>query len=215
MARRADDGRQGRTFDWPRARDRIAMAQETLAADIAPSPEAIDRILQERAARLATVERTMATTPVDVIVFRLGESRYAIEASQVDAVIAVTGLTSLPGVPACYLGLIGHRGAIYPLADPTFLLGGSRQGGRPSHAILIGGDDAAIAIAVDSLDGLARIDAATIALADRESVGHASIQGIAPDSTIVIDGRQLIQDARFVVNDQPVAPRPVNGGKTG
>lgn len=217
MADRDSDPAPSRTFDWAGAHARLTRFGDRLQALGTPSPEEVRRVLHERALALAEPEaKTVAARPVEFVVFRLDGQRYAVAAQQVEGVVAIGKPTPLPGVPPFFLGLIGHRGTIYPVIDIRPLIGKpARARIEPAHAIVATQDANATAIAADSVDDLAQIDAAAIIPLDEEAAAHAALQGLILDSVIVVDIQRLLQDARLVVNDHATAPSRSDRGTHG
>jgi purine-binding chemotaxis protein CheW len=57
------------------------------------------------------------------VVVRLGAGRYAVDAARVVEVVAVPGLTRVPGTPSWLSGVANWRGHVLPVADLRPLLG--------------------------------------------------------------------------------------------
>lgn len=206
------DGRgPGVAMDWERARARLDRAEAALAAGDSAAPEEVHRILRDRALRLAAPPvSTTLSQPVDLVLFRSGNGRYAIDAGHADVVLHAAA-TPLPGVPSFHLGLVLHRGEVYPLVDIGPLLGlGPAGRDGVGYAILCSAGEGAIAIAADAIDGLYRLDGAGFALPP-ESEGHSAIHGMTVDGAVIIDVARLLRDARLTINDQP----PIHGGAKG
>ncbi len=199
-------------IDWPRAYERLARAEAALAAAATRSPDDVRRILRDRAVRLARPEATTdALQTLDLVVFRSGGGRYAVESGQASAAIPAVP-TPLPGVPPFHLGLIMHRGTVCVLVDVGPLLGRARTDrANSAYAILCAVGDDIIAIAADAIDGLMRLDARTIAHSAEGGNTQAAIRGVTPDEVVIIDAGRLLRDARLTVDDQP----PIYGTKTG
>jgi purine-binding chemotaxis protein CheW len=207
------DNPSGRDFDWEAARQRLARA----AGDGTQiSAEESASILRARAAALARPEVDAAPAVVaNIIVFVIGGERYAFEAGLAFEAVPVAAITPLPGTPRFYLGLIGHRGSVFPLVDIRPLLGVERGAAlSPNHAVLIIDGGSAIAVAVDAIDGLARIDAASIAVVPEGTARHKCIRGALPDTTTILDPHALLADARLVVNEQPAIQTRLDGGNS-
>lgn len=195
-------------LDWERAKARLAAAEETVVAIDEPTQDTLRKILRARAAVLAAPEAPGSPAETaEFIVFRIGGRRYAIGAVEALEAIELTGVTALPGVPNFYLGLISHRGIIYPLIDICPLLGGARDEAVPvSHAILFLSDACAVAVGAEVVESFVRIDMASIATASAgdETEPAAAIRGVTPDSIVVLDVWMLLADARLVLDDRPL-----------
>jgi chemotaxis signal transduction protein len=202
-------------FDWQAARARMARAEARLTAAEAPTEAEVRSILRQRAIALAKpLVKPVADDLIDLVVFRLGDERYAIAAGQVGAAIAIGKPLPVPGAPSFYLGLIGHRGLIYPLVDIRPLLGVRAAAPHSAgHALIIGSDKTAVAVAADAVEDFRRLDSGSIRRApvDQEELGL--VRGLLADSTVVLDTGRLLADARLVVNDQPMT-RSLAGGSS-
>jgi chemotaxis signal transduction protein len=149
-------------------------------------------LLHKRAVALAT-RRTVATVrdELELIVFRAGSQRYAIDAAATGEAIEVGTVTPLPGLPPFYLGLIVHQGIVYPLVDIRPLTGAPFDHDLALvHALLFSSDERTIAIAAESVESFVRIDAASV------------IGGVTPDGIVLIDVHLLLGDARLVIDDR-------------
>jgi chemotaxis signal transduction protein len=193
-------------FSWQAASARLNRVLDKLEAAANPPPERIQQVLRERALRYAAARRSeVSESFVEIIGFAIGEDRLAVEIGQGAAVAELSNLTRLPGVPAFYLGLISHRGSIFPVVDPRPLLGVNRGAGFNAHyAVLVRGGDGAIGLAADAIQGIGRYRDRDIATAAGETARLRAVRGIAADGTMIIDAAQLLQDARLLVDDQPM-----------
>jgi chemotaxis signal transduction protein len=193
-------------FDWTGAHARLARALEKLETAANPTPAQIQEVLRERARRYAAARRTrVAQSFTEVVGFSIGEDRFAIEIGQGAAVTPLNNLTTLPGIPSFYLGLISHRGHIFPVIDPRPLLGVKRTGGCAAHyAVLVRGERSAIGLAAEEIQGVTRFRADEIAAVDSETARFRAVQGVGPRDTMIIDCAILMQDARLLVDDQPL-----------
>src|ERR1700759_2360825 len=143
-------------FDWQAAFARLNRVLDKLELAANPPPERIQKVLHERALRYAAARQSNAAESfVEVIGFAIGEDRFAVELEQGAAVAPLSNLTAIPGVPSFYLGLISHRGSIFPVIDPRPLLGVNRAAAFTAHyAVLTRSGDGAIGIAADAIQGI-------------------------------------------------------------
>lgn len=205
----------GRVLDWQAAHRDLARFKANVDAAQNPPPERVRQVLRERAAALAKPRAEARPAAVArLIIFSRRGHRWAVDASQVREVIELPSLTPLPGVPATYLGLIHHRGEVYPVVDigvPFGITAG--EGGKHAQALIVDDNGTAVAIAADAIEGHAMIDAASIAEMTPEAATHPALQGLTPDLATVFDAHLLLADARLVVNDQPAASARSEGEK--
>lgn len=190
-----------RAFDWEAARARLEAALESTGQR---PPEKVERILEERARRLARPKATPSspTQALELLVFFLGEERYGIETGAVVEVIPVRGLTPLPCVPDFVAGVIHHRGRILPVLDLKRLLG---LQGRP-----VGGTDRVVALEVGAMSFGVLADAvAEVVRVPLEEVsppplgggGHSLLRGMTREAVAVLDAEVLAGDPRLVINE--------------
>jgi len=211
LAQRDNDARVPRRppIDWAAARARLTAAQDTLAAIDAPGEDRLREILHARAKALAPPKAAVAPVEtVELVVFRLGVTRYAIVAGEAVESLTISEPTLLPGVPHFYRGLIGHRGIIYPLVDLRPLIGAAFDAAAaPAQAILFFSEAATAALVADEVEAFVRIDVATIGPATRVDGNEpaAAIRGVTADAIVVLDIWVLLADARLVLD------RPTHG----
>jgi chemotaxis signal transduction protein len=203
MTQTADPNR--RTFDWVGAQARLNRVLEKLDAVENPPREKIDEVLRKRATRYAAMRRSTATESfIEVIGFSIGEDRFAIGLGEGFAVAPLTNLTTLPGVPSFYLGLVSHRGSIFPVIDPRPLLSVKRDAAcKPHYAVLMRGETGAIGLAAEEIQGITRFRAKDVAAISEETARFRAVRGMGPQDTLIIDSTHLLQDARLLVDDQP------------
>jgi purine-binding chemotaxis protein CheW len=183
------------------------LEHDSIAPVDEPVAYGLHDILRARARALAVppVDHTVAHF-AELVVFRIGGERYAIDAVELRQAIAVSEVTALPGVPAFYRGVISHQGTAYPLVNICALLGrASDNRSLPAEAMLIAFESFKIAICADAVESFERIDAATIAdvHATDEGLSAAAIRGVTDEGIVVLDIRTLLADARLVVDDRP------------
>jgi purine-binding chemotaxis protein CheW len=112
------------SIDWEAARAAIERSRERLGrAEI--STEDRERIFRQRAEALARPSATLADAAQQrqIMVFRLGEERFALPLSDVSEVISGAVIAPVPGAPASVAGVIQVRGEIRPVFHLGQLLG--------------------------------------------------------------------------------------------
>jgi chemotaxis signal transduction protein len=203
MAETADAGR--RAFDWAGAHARLSRVLEKLDEVENPPRGKIDEVLRTRATRYAALRRSNDVESfIEVIGFSIAEDRFAIGLGEGAAVAPLTNLTALPGLPSFYLGLISHRGSIFPVIDPRPLLGVKRDSAcKANYAVLMRGETGAIGLAAEEIQGITRFRARNVAPIAEETARFRAVRGMGPQDTMIIDSTHLMQDARLLVDDQP------------
>jgi len=194
-----------RRFDWDAAYRRFERIQRALEAAEHPDPEQINAVLRERAQHYAkSVARTNDEAVLDIIAFELEGERFAIDIGGGAAATSLSGLTELPGLPPYYLGLISHRGQVFPVIDVRTLMGRPRGDGKSlRYAVLARSGRGALGLAASEILGIQRYPASRIAALRDEASRHHALVGIGPDSTAIFDTARLLQDNRLLVDDQP------------
>jgi chemotaxis signal transduction protein len=167
------------------------------------SEDEVQRVLNLRARQYsedASSARDVAT--MDLVAFELADLRLAIALDQGAAAVSISGLIKLPGVPSFYLGLLGHRGRVYPVVDVRPLVGARRSETTDlRYAVLCHGEQAAIGFAATSISGITKVPVSqVVAAADSR---EKTISAVATDSRIVIDVVQVLENARLLVDEQP------------
>lgn len=81
--------------------------------------EAVAAVLAERQRALAPLEAADRRARVPVLVWTLGDERYATPLADLHEVAAIPRVTAVPGAPPALIGLIAWRGAVLNLFDPA------------------------------------------------------------------------------------------------
>ena len=96
----------------------------------------------------------------NVIVFALGQARYAVELRWVREVFTAGHVTPVPHAPDAVAGVVNYRGAVMPLLDLDAVLG-RRSGVQPARAgesaLLIEVEEVTAALRVSSVVELATL----------------------------------------------------------
>ena len=165
-----------------------------------------DELRQLLHARAITLAAPRVIAPIaevlELIVFRAGAERYAIDAVEADEAIEVGDVTPLPGVPPFYRGLIVEQGVVYPLIDIRALVGApAAEPLAPAHAILFSGERT-IAIAAETVESFVRIETSSIAPPPANGTHSPAVRGVTSDGITLLDIHLLLADARLVIDDR-------------
>ena len=197
------DTKKGR-FDWDAAHRRFENIQRALEAAENPDPQRVAAVLRERALLYARNKGRVDEAMLDAVAFEIEGERFAIEIGSGAAATSLAGLTEVPGLPPYYLGLIGHRGQVFPVIDLRTLTGRPRGETKAlRYAVLIRSGRSALGLAASEIIGIQRHPASRIAPVRDEGARHHALIGMAPDSTAILDAQRLLQDNRLLVDDQP------------
>jgi purine-binding chemotaxis protein CheW len=189
-----------RVFDWEAARARLEGALGSIEER---SPEEVERILEERARRLARPPATpnSPTHTLELLVIRLEEERYGIETASVVEVIPVRGLTPLPCVPDFVAGVIHHRGRILPVFALKRLLGFQglpvAETGRVV-ALEVGG--MSFGILADAVAEVVQVPVEEMAPPPLGGSGMF-LRGMTRERVAILDVEALAGDPRLVIDE--------------
>ncbi len=164
-----------------------------------------DRILAERARLLARKLAPAATDEqvIDVVGFRLGGERYALDAAVVREVLPFNDYTAVPGVPPHVVGVTNLRGDVLVVFDLRLLFGLPARGLTDrTRLIVCGADGPEFGIVADATQDVLALPAsgltpeATLFGAERQPC----VRGITSDAIIVLDGAALLRDRRLFID---------------
>jgi purine-binding chemotaxis protein CheW len=158
-------------------------------------------ILEERARKLARPAGANVDKPsafaVDMLTFRVGGQRFAIESRYSFAVFKLFELVPLPGAHRPVVGLTRWRGDVLTLLDLRRMVGVSSGALDDLGRVIVVGDAAPeFGMLADSIDDIVPIDPSTlypIATEHRGEDDRATlISGVTTDAIHVIDTAALI-----------------------
>lgn len=192
---------RSRTTDrpgWNSLRARLSEAAAAIDKPFEMSSERAAAILDERARLLAaSPEPEQQTKLSEVVIFRLGKTRYGLESRYVQAVFRLGSLVSVPGTPAAFLGITNLRGILLPVVDLRILLDLPR--GRPVEAgrlIVLRRDGPDIGVLAESVDELAllQVDALAESPADLAQGQPSCVRGVTPDRVVLLHATSLLDE---------------------
>lgn len=178
--------------------------------------DAAARALLDARTRAAAAEPTVVPRgdARDALLLRVAGERYAIIASAVRAVAALTKLTALPHAPPSVAGLFARGGEIIPAFYLRAVLG-LPLGALPEYGrvVLMGEGAAALALVVDAVEHLGPVDhdALREAPADVAPAVRPLLRGIDERGVALLDHDALLASPRLFVDipipREPLAPR--------
>lgn len=141
-------------------------------------------LLDARAAALAA-RGAVQERPAELaayLVCACGSERYGLPLVAVAGVSPERSCTTLPGAPPALRGIMAMAGVIVSVLDLAVILGLDRTGAEPGsgHVVRLRAPDPAMALVVDRVLGIARIDAGLAQPPDPEALGHGPLMGYAP-----------------------------------
>jgi purine-binding chemotaxis protein CheW len=201
-------------IDWAGVRERLALAAEASQNALRPSAENVQRILQERAAKLSRpLEQPRADAQsFDVLTFALGRERYAVESRCVREVLRLTELAPLPRVPEFVVGVTNLHGEILCVFDLQIFFGFAAKGlTNRAHVVVCAGEKAEFGIIVDAVHEVARLAAEDVRSDTifESARGRECIRGVTRDAVLFVDLPALMRHPELFIgrSDEPGAAR--------
>jgi purine-binding chemotaxis protein CheW len=166
----------------------------------------VEQILRQRAVRLALppAAESPAEEQLELLEFRLGSERYAVETRHASELHPLRDLTPLPGTPAFVRGIVNLRGRILAVYDLRRFFGMPEQGITDLHRILVvEGEDFEVGLLADRVIGVCTLPRAALSPPPPTLTAIAAdyLKGICDDRLIVLDLERLLADPRMLVND--------------
>jgi purine-binding chemotaxis protein CheW len=193
------------TFDWQKARERLARVNAAIESATNLSPERGHAVMEERTRALAEVPpRTPSAGEVlEVAIFQLANERYAVETRYIREVVRVHSSTPVPGAPNHLAGLINHRGDVLAVFDiREFFDLTERTSDDRARVLVLGEDRTGFGLLADTVgESVAlRINTLHAPSSSISSMGRGFARGVTADGLIVLDGDRLLRDERLYVD---------------
>ena len=191
-------------IDWQDVRSKLTRAAASSDEALSPSPEVTRAILAERARLLARVPAVPAGASeiLSVMIFTLGNERYAVESRFLRGIVRVTDITPVPETPDFFAGVTNVRGEILALVDLRKLFGIAVTGLTDlSRIVVLGLERAELGLLADAVHEVMtlRRDALLEPPGPVAGIGPDTLLGITEDALIVLDGEALLADPRLFV----------------
>jgi purine-binding chemotaxis protein CheW len=191
------------SLDWEAAFARLDRARRSLEAGEDLPAETVRRILQERAARLASppLEAPLPSS-LSVLVLSIAGERYGIETTRVREVVPLRGLTPVPCTPSFILGVMNLRGRILSVLDlgRLFDLRASRTA-EGSRVVVLESEALSLGILADAVPGVVQLGPHDMAPPSGGSRPGCT-RGVTADLVAILDVPALVRDPRISVNDE-------------
>lgn len=198
--------RQNMADQWAEVHRWIDSGREVVERAFKPTPEEKNRILKERAKRLALEpEGEKAAEVIEIVEFMLAHERYGIEASYVREVYPIKDITPLPGVPPFVLGLINIRGHILSVLDLKKFFALPEKGITDlNKAIILHTKDMEFGILADSILSIRSVSAGDLqpSLPTLTGLRENYLKGITADRVVVLDAFKILSDKSIIVHEE-------------
>jgi purine-binding chemotaxis protein CheW len=165
------------------------------------------QILERRARRLAEPPPATGAPQgrIEIVEFRVGAERYAIETTWVREVYQARAITSVPGTPEFVVGIINVRGRIISVVDIRGFFGlRGREGGEGVRVLILRSDEMEFALLADEIVGVSRIAAGDLqaTLPTLQGTRSDYLKGITSDRMTVLDAGKMLADPGLVVDEE-------------
>lgn len=175
-------------------------------ARLSASLEAM-RILRSRARVLARPAEVAATGAgsLELLEFRLGHERYALETRYVQEVYPLKDLTPLPCTPPFILGIVNVRGRIVALLDIRRFFDLPQKGFTDLHQIiLVRGNDFEFGLLAGAIVGVLKIDAQDLqpALPTLTGIRADYLKGVTSERLVVLELAHILMDPKILVHEE-------------
>lgn len=171
-----------------------------------PATAAAEEILRARAKALARPldDGQASTTALELLEFRIGRARYAVETKNVCEVHPLRNLTPLPSTPPLVLGIVNVRGRIVPVFDLVKLFDLPEHGVTDLHKIVVvEGSGMELGLLTDAAVEVRLLPEESLQPPLPTSAGIRGdyLKGITADGLVVLDVERLLADPRIIVHD--------------
>ena len=166
-----------------------------------------ERILRARAHTLARAPRPApaAGTTLELLEFRLGSERYALETRHVQDVHPLRELTPLPCTPPFVLGIVNVRGRILPVLDLKKFFDLPERGLTDLHRIiLVRGNGLELGLLADVIVGVRSVAADDLqpSLPTLSGIGADYLKGVSVERLVVLDLDRILSDPKIIVHEE-------------
>lgn len=194
------------SFDWEAAKQRLARITRMFEELQCPPPERVRQLLHERAQTLARVAAVEPDSKdfVEVVVFQLGDERFAVETRYVREVLRACQCTPVPDAPRLLAGVTNLRGEVLAVLDLDSLFHptASVQADQHPSLIVLGQQRPEFGILARAASEVAMLRADQIHPSPMSlpSPARDLVRGVTHNAIVVLDGSALLADERLVID---------------
>jgi purine-binding chemotaxis protein CheW len=137
------------------------------------------------------------------VIFRVGPQRFALGISQVERILRHASPAALPGSPDFLEGVVPYAGGVVPVVDLRKRFGLEAPVRDETRQIVVQLEDQRVAIVVDQVVEVRRVDSHLITAPPRMVRGLAAkyISGIIPhdgETVVILDAGKLLNSTERV-----------------
>jgi purine-binding chemotaxis protein CheW len=189
-------------FDWKVVQQRLRDAEAALDRAGVADERQLDQVFRQRLHDYANRKPRLATTADirRVLVFLLGARRYAVELPAVIKVFPLRQCTPVPAAAKEIVGIINVGGEIRSVVDAAELLGVSASAtSGEGQVVLLRHANLEVGLRVDHVEAIETIAADSLVRAEsvENSPSLQYVEGVTPESLIVLNMRQLMSHSVF------------------
>ena len=173
------------------------------------SPEKQQTVLVQRATQLATpLDQDTSSEFLNLLSFVLGTERFLLDINYIREVMFLEQLVPVPDTPVQLAGVTTLRGDLLAVMDlrPLFRLAPSEQDfeDQTSHALIIGRNQDEYALQVDEVSHILQLPRSELlpVPASLPKETKEFLQGVTREVWHVLDGKRLITDERFTIQQR-------------
>jgi purine-binding chemotaxis protein CheW len=136
---------------------------------------------------------------VDLLMFRIGTERFAVELSCVEEAIDLPDVHHVPEMPPAMLGVITVRGALTPVFTPDDALGVPVE--RRSAALIFRSERGRFALAIDDVDDVMTLDLTQLRDAPGVDGSDPVVLGVARNEgsiVALVDAEALVEACQAI-----------------
>jgi purine-binding chemotaxis protein CheW len=206
----ADNGWERRQDDserlWGDIRDRIAALEQGAAEQTAEELAAVWRQRAVELSRAADRDREQSDV-LKIVVFRLGEERYAVPITAVREIQKVGRVTPVSTAPAFVAGVINLRGVIMSVLDLRSFLGQEPvRAGERARILVTEGAGMVLGFLVEEVEEIVDVPAREVKppLSPAKGITEDYVAGIVPHRggmAVLIDLEKVLRNPRIIVDE--------------
>ncbi|AEI64241.1 chemotaxis protein CheW [Corallococcus macrosporus] len=188
-------------IDWEATRARLARLADLEKEQGALSPEEATALLEARARSLAREPRPEVEpgTLREVVRFKAGGQRYALESRFVLEVARAPELVALPGAPPALRGLTLMHGEVLPVVELAPLFG-RPPSDTPGPLLVVGAARAELGVRTEEVEEVTVLAGSELLEppSSLDDVAGHLVSAADRDGTLILEGEALLGDSRLM-----------------